>query len=315
VLRGSPAVRALPGLARRGVPVLTLYTIPKAFRGHIGVIQRNAITSWTRLEPRPEIILFGKDEGTADLARELAVRHQPEVAANDRGTPLVNDLFARAEAAAKFDWLCYVNADILLTSEFLQAVQWTRQRLVKALMISKRINLDLQDSMLFGPAWERDLKERVRTAGEEGHYSSIDAFAHPKGLYPEIPEFAIGRLWWDHWLIKAVRQQGFPVVDASRAAPLIHQNHDYNHTPGGADEVWRGVEAKRNFELCGGVQHAYTLLDATHELTSDGALRRVRWRKPVFKMKALAWDLLVQRTARARHALGLRRKAAPKAAT
>jgi hypothetical protein len=288
--------------------MLTIFTIPKAFKGHIEVIQRNAIQSWTRLEPRPEIILFGKDEGTAEVARELGLRHEAEVATSARGTPLVNDLFGRAEAAASFACMCYVNADIILVNEFLRAVGLVQKQMPKSLMVSKRINLDVRERLEFGARWEEGIKKRADANGEEEHYSGIDVFVYPKGMYPQIPEFAIGRLWWDHWLIKAVRERKLPVVDASRIAPLLHQKHDYNHAPGGAEEVWRGAEAKRNFELAGGVEHAYTLLDVTHELVEDGTIRRVRFRKEMFKMKGYAWDVLVRRTARARHALGLRRK-------
>jgi hypothetical protein len=288
--------------------MLTIFTIPKPFKGHIDVIQRNAIQSWTKLEPRPEIILFGKDAGTAEVARELGLRHEPEVAASERGTPLVNDLFEKAEAAAAFPCMCYVNADIILLSDFLRAVGFVQKQTPKSLMVSKRINLDIRERLEFGAGWEEAIKLRTRATGEDEHYSGIDVFVYPKGMYPQIPEFAIGRLWWDHWLIKAVRERKLPVVDASRVAPLLHQRHDYNHAPGGAEEVWRGAEAKRNFELYGGVEHAYTLLDVTHELMAGGAIRKVRFRKEIFKMKGFAWDVLVRRTARARHALGLRRK-------
>jgi hypothetical protein len=290
--------------------MLTIFTIPKAFKGHIEVIQRNAILSWTKLEPRPEIILFGRDAGTAELAQELGLRYEPDVAATERGTPLVNDLFEKAEAAAQFPCMCYVNADIILLNEFLRAVAMVQQQSPKSLMVSKRINVDIPERLAFGEGWVDALRERVRRTGQDEHYSGIDVFVYPKGMYPKIPEFAIGRLWWDHWLIKAVREQNFPVIDASLIAPLVHQRHDYNHAPGGAEEVWRGAEAKKNFQLAGGVEHAYTLLDVTHELTPDGSLRPVRFRKPLFKAKAWAWEWFVRRTARARHALGLYRKAA-----
>lgn len=288
--------------------MLTIFTIPKAFKEHIEVIQRNAIISWTKLEPRPEIILFGRDAGTAELASELGLRYEPEVATTERGTPLVNDLFEKAEAAAKFACMCYVNADIILVGEFLRAVECVQKRMAKSLMVSKRVDLDVRQRLEFGTNWEEELEQRVLEGGVGGHYSAIDVFVYPKGMYAKIPEFAIGRLWWDQWLIRAVREQKLPVVDASRVAPLLHQRHDYNHAPGGADEVWRGDEAKKNFALYGGVEHAYTLLDVTHEVTEDGAVRAVRWRKAAFKVKAAAWDLFVRRTARARHALGLRRK-------
>jgi len=41
--------------------VLVLLTIPKAFRGQIGVIQRNTIESWTHPQLRPETLLLGND--------------------------------------------------------------------------------------------------------------------------------------------------------------------------------------------------------------------------------------------------------------
>ena len=67
---------------------LTLLSTPKAFTGIFEVIQRNAITSWTRLDPRPDIILFGDDAGTAELCAELGLRHVPDVRTTDLGTPL-----------------------------------------------------------------------------------------------------------------------------------------------------------------------------------------------------------------------------------
>lgn len=54
---------------------LTLLATPQAFREHIGVILRNAITSWTKLMPRPEILLFGEDESVAEIPAELGLGH------------------------------------------------------------------------------------------------------------------------------------------------------------------------------------------------------------------------------------------------
>ena len=300
---------ATPALVRAILlEVFTLFTIPKAFQGHIGVIQRNAIKSWSQLEPTPEIILFGSDEGTAELAQELNLHHIPDVTTNEFGTPLLDDLFHKAEAAALFPILGYVNADIILLNDFVGAVDLVRRHFPKFLLVSKRINLDVPEPLEFSVGWEKALKLRAKTTGLEGHYSAIDAFVFPKGLYPSIPDFAIGRLWFDHWLIKAVRLQDLPVIDASLIAPLLHQRHDYNHVPGGVDQVWRGKEAERNFQLYGGIRHAHTLLDVTHEIIPSGSVRKVRFRKLTYEMKTLAWDILVRRTVGLRNALRLRRK-------
>ena len=61
--------------------MLTIFALPKAFHGHFGVIERNAITSWTRLQPKPEIILFGDDEGTANIADKLGLQHVLNISA------------------------------------------------------------------------------------------------------------------------------------------------------------------------------------------------------------------------------------------
>src|ERR1700689_2205182 len=98
--------------------MLTIFAIPKPFRGQSDLIQRNAVASWTRITPRPEVLLFGDEEGTAEVARELGVRHAPEVARNELGTPRLDDLFARAERIATTPLLAYVNADIILSDEF-----------------------------------------------------------------------------------------------------------------------------------------------------------------------------------------------------
>jgi len=63
----------------------------------------------------------------------------------------------------------------------------------------------------FDARWEEAIKQRARATGKDEHYSGIDVFVFPKGMYPEIRISPIGRLWFDHWLIKAVRQQDLPV--------------------------------------------------------------------------------------------------------
>ena len=283
--------------------MLTIFTIPKAFVGHIGVIQRNAIQSWTLLEPCPEIILLGNEDGTAQVARELGLRHIPEITSNQHGTPLLNDMFRQAELSASSPLMCYVNADIVLLRAFAEAVAQVRAKLAKFLIVAKRINIDVVEPLSFEAGWENALKSRAAADGIPGDHTAIDVFVFPKGTYPMVPDFGIGRLWFDQWLVKAARLNNVPVVDA-----VLHQNHDYNHVSGGAERVWRGEEAAHNFRLYGGTRHAYSLLSVTHELGRDGAIRRVLLREPIFHLKQLAWNLFVRRTVDLRNTLRLRRK-------
>ena len=97
--------------------MLTIFTTAKPFRGHIGIIQRNALQSWKALHPAVEIILFGADEGAADVAQELGLHHEPHVERNEHGIKRLDYLFARAQLIAKHDVLCYVNCDIILMQD------------------------------------------------------------------------------------------------------------------------------------------------------------------------------------------------------
>jgi hypothetical protein len=286
--------------------LLTIFSIPKAFKGHIGTIQRNALKSWTLLRPLPEVILFASDAGTAEIARELGMRHIPAIATNERGAPLLSDMFRQVERVASTELLCYVNADILLLGEFTRAVEIAQKRFARSLLVSKRINIGVTEELDFGVNWGARL--RGRSDARDGGPTAIDVFVFRRGTYPKVPDFAIGRLWFDQWLIKAALQQELPVVDASKIAPVLHQNHDYNHVAGGAEQVWHGKEPEENLRLYGSKPHSYTLLDVTYELTAEGAVRRVRLRRRVAKMKELAWKILVQQTVNVRNVLGLRRK-------
>lgn len=105
------------------MPLLTLFTVPKGFVGDTGVIQRNAIESWTRLGPDVEVILCGDDDGTAQAALDLGVRHVPDIRRNEHGTPLLDSVFDAARQASLSPLLAYVNADIVLFDDFLNAAR------------------------------------------------------------------------------------------------------------------------------------------------------------------------------------------------
>ena len=253
-----------------------MLAVPKAFTGHTAVIQRNAIQSWLRLRPACEVILFGDDAGTAEIAADLNVRHIPVVERNGYGTPLVNALFAAAERLANHPWLCYINADIILMADFMDAVRRVVAREAKSLMICRRWDVAVDALLDFHPGWEGDLRARVRREGRRRPHTAIDCFVFPRGFWDEVPPFALGRGMWDNWLIYRARAAQCPVVDLSDVVLAVHQNHDYAHQAHAIKaeaDVWSTAEARRNWELGGGYAHAFSAYDATHRLTRDG-LRR-----------------------------------------
>jgi hypothetical protein len=260
--------------------MLTLFATPKHFRGHIATIQRNAIASWSHLNPRPEIFLFGDEEGTAEIATEFGLRHFPEVARNEFGTPLLDDLFRQAEQNASTSLLGYVNADIILTNDFCTAIDSVRGSYEKFMMVGRRWDLDWKESLDFSQAgWAETIRGHALRENVQRPGNFIDYFVFPRGLGDGLLPLAIGRPGFDNYLLWRMRSRGAELVDASSAVVAIHQNHDYAHRSLGHGDRKGEPEYKRNRAMIGAWWHLYTIDDATQILDADGihASHRHTW--------------------------------------
>jgi hypothetical protein len=265
--------------------MLTIFGVPKPFQGHAALIQRNALGSWKRLGG--EMILFGDEEGIADAAREFGARHAPEVARNRFGTPLLDDVFRKAEHLSTTPVLVYANADIILGDDFARAVSLLPQR--PCLLVGRRWNLDIIEAIDFGqPDWSTTLGRRAKDAGQQASKVWLDYFAFRPGTLGEIPPFAVGRPYWDTWLVCHARSIGAWVIDASPSLVVIHQNHDYGHVPQPVVAgQWHGPEADENRRLAGA--RLASLADATHWLVNG---RVVRQKPDRIKGLKKQWDRL-----------------------
>jgi glycosyltransferase involved in cell wall biosynthesis len=254
--------------------VLTLFTVPKPFQGHIGAIQRNAVESWRALAPDIQIILVGDEDGVEEAALETGVEHLGGLARNERGTPRLDSAFELVEDAARHPLWCYVNADIVFLDDLLPAVSTVAGRFESFLMVGESRDLPFGPGALLGdPVVRRVLRQRALADGRLRGYAALDYFVFPSGHFGELPPFLIGRACFDNWLVWCARQRG-PVVDATRSVVAIHQSHDYAHVAGGLDEAYYGDEAKYNERLAGGRAHIYSLHDATHRLSGSRRVYR-----------------------------------------
>lgn len=248
--------------------MLTIFTTAKPFLGHSGVIQRNALKSWTLLHPDIEVILFGNDEGAAAIAQELEIRHEPFVERDAKGNKRLDYMFEAAQETAKYDLLCYVNCDVLLMQDFLQALERVKEKHSEFLMVGRRWDVDITEPLLFDKSdWQHELHEFALAFGKQRTPDWIDYFAFTRGLYrPALPPFVIGRVFWDNWLLWKVWNAKHPVVDASASVIGVHQNHNYGYHPLGKNGVFHGEESARNYKLAGGWKHLRTIEDATEVL-------------------------------------------------
>src|SRR5689334_5963706 len=154
--------------------MITLFTTAKPFRGHIEIIQRNAIASWMQLKPHPQIILFGNDEGSAEIASELGIQHVPDILWNSSGTPRLDGLLKAAQELSTEPILCYINADIILVSDFISSVERVISEQKSFLLIGQRWDVDITEPIEFSAGWENTLLHNIRQTGQLHGVTGMD---------------------------------------------------------------------------------------------------------------------------------------------
>lgn len=256
--------------------MITIITAPKPFTNpHINVIQRNAIHSWSKL-PGVEILLMGNEEGMAEAAAEFGARQVLDVPSSDKGLPLINGMFDTARAVSDNPLLAYVNADIILLPDFVQAAENTAAQVDEFLIVGQRWNLDVTELIDFSEGYEQRLREGVAQSGEKYTLKASDYFIFPRTLFTAVPDLLVGRSGWDNWMMYYGTSQPWPAVDATADILCIHQNHDYAHLPEGRSHF--GIdESQVNIRLAGGRRYLYEMIDVNKRL-EDGRLRPQKYR-------------------------------------
>ena len=261
------------------MPLISLFSAPKSFANpHIAMIQHNAIKSWTLLND-VEVILLGKETGLAEAARELGVKHLPNVRRNESGTPLISSMFQLAREHSNSELLCIINADMILMSDFIDAARQVKSQRSKFVLLSQRWDYDITSAIDIAPGWESQLRESVRKQNQLHRPTGSDFFLFPKSCYTDLPDFAIGRAGWDNWMIYKARKEKWAVIDCTPSLMIVHQNHDYSHLPD-AKPHYDHPETNVNIKLAGGqAVTRYTLLDTTQQLI-EGKLVRPKLTQP-----------------------------------
>ncbi len=262
--------------------LLTIFTTPKPFKdSNIITIQRNALRSWQAMGDEVEVLMIGNDEGVAENAKLLGVKHIPDVRCNSRGTPLISSMLEQARANSSSPYLAIVNTDIILFTDMLGAIRNVAKRMERFVLVGQRWDMDVEEELPGGTKAFADFKALVKSKGTLHPPMGSDYFLFPRTCYEKIPDFAIGRAGWDNWFIFKSRWEHWPLVDATHDITIVHQSHDYRHLPGGQPH-YRLPETDENVEQAGGYHTIFTMCDAQYEL-KDGEIRR-----KAFSLKSLA---------------------------
>ena len=290
--------------------MITFFTTAKPFAGHSAVIQRNALKSWKLLHPDVEVIVFGDEDGVAEVCAEMGLRNEPRVERHESGMKYLDFMFRETQRKAKHPILCYSNCDIVLTADFRKAVERARIWKEKFLLVARRWDTDVTSEIDFGSRdWTTWLRKLALTKGIKQIPNYIDFFVFPRGFYDGVPPLVVGRSYWDPWLVWRALQDGLPVIDASRFMIAVHQNHSYGYHPQGKQGTNEDALALRNLELCGGGKQQASMHDASHAMTRSGIVVRTPLRRVFARLYAMRKKQgLLDNTFWLRKKLGLRRE-------
>ena len=251
--------------------MISFFTCPKKFDGHLDVIQRNAINSWLSLDPIPEVILLGNDEGVKEFAEEKNIKYCPDIEKyGSRSLPLISSIFQKGQELSSNPFCCWINSDIILPKELPEIVKTISSFFQDKpfLIVGERTSVNILNKIDFSNDIQiKSIFNKAKSEGASDGIWAIDYFIFPKGMYKEIPPFAIGCSCYDNWLIAYAKENSIPIINTSRIITVIHQNHDHL-SKGGFVSSFSGEDAQRNQRLAVGKKCNLADADFIYDINS-----------------------------------------------
>ncbi len=197
-----------------GYGLITLYAAPRPFESPFGELQERAVRSWQGLMPAqhklvsiPQIILVGDEE--IDQAAERLRTDYVCVERGLDGIPFVPDIIRAAEEGADYKLRAMINAENVLEPTFLDDLYPLLSNLDTFVAIGRRVDLDPETD--------------VETTG---NYTAMDYFLYRGlSLAEDMPDFLVGRSFYDNWLVRETLRRGIPLVDLSLVLKVSHLSH------------------------------------------------------------------------------------------
>lgn len=259
-------------MTRRKRLELVIFTIPKSFSdSHISLIQTNAILSWTRIHPLSKIILFSNDRSVEQFAKKHKLECYP-IKANVRGTPYVSESFAKIQRMSNNRHFLYLNSDIILTPDFGKLIRHLPP--TDYLICGRRHDLDLDRLIDFRPRnWWQNFS--AMGAGHIKPHPKLgsDYFLFSRGAIGVMPEFLVGRIGWDNWLISHAIRRQILAIDGSDFIYALHQNHEYSHLTR-SDAIAEDPESQTNMRNISPEDQSVVLDDLPFYLTRGLKIER-----------------------------------------
>ena len=262
--------------------MITFFTIPRPFTDLHKIIQTNAILSWKNIYPTCEILVFSDHSSISLFCKDNNIKFIENFESNSYGTPLLSDIWKTVKQESINDLICYINTDIILFNDFLERAKTVK--FDKFLLAGRRWDLNIKTFIDFKSDWESNLKILIHEKGILHAVTGVDYFLFPKIIMPDMPPFAIGRAWWDNWLLTYFINKKIPLIDGT-SITTIHQNHDYNHIKSiNSKTTNKGIERDQNKVLANLKNwQIKDISDCTHILVKDKIIK-VTTNKKIYRI-------------------------------
>eukprot|EP01135_Chromosphaera_perkinsii_P002181 Nk52_evm16s218 gene=Nk52_evmTU16s218 len=244
--------------------------------GYISTV--NAVRSWLSLGKPVSVVLFGDQTSCNHVVSSVLVTIPSDRRKYVRcvdipcfdakyGAPMYSCIFAKAKelALGKTEFIMYSNSDIIYTDDLLHTINRVSiQFSEKLLMIGSRQDFDFWHYLdVMKSNWQESIRNIALNMGVEHNYFGIDYFLFRTKFFPEMPDFLVGRIRWDNWLVATrIKTKGFATVDSSNAVLALHQNHVHSYAshnrPG--REVNEKIMGSVDYNL-GHIQRTYYVIE------------------------------------------------------
>lgn len=255
------------------------------------------------LSPAVEPIVFSKDKQILDLCEKIGVQCVTEFALNRHGTPFLKSMFQWVEDHSRAALFGYCNGDILFNSGLVHSARAVLEAIEdhrvhrRVLIIGRRTNFQMPFPLAEDSKWMirgRDSVDKtVRDMAVRGRLFQLDAedfFFITKGTFDwaKMPDFVIGRVAYDNWLVDHAFHDGIDRVDVTATVHAVHQTgkdgNKAGHIPR-PDKEWNKELVSKSGR--GGYDHGMTIHSnwaSKFQTTSAGAkvtlVVQSKWHSP-----------------------------------
>lgn len=197
--------------------MITLYTTFRSFKHpKYAKIQHDAIASWLRLKPVPQIVALGDDGGTAEVCKRYGFKHIPVIPVSKAGTPYMDTLIQRAEDVAKHDIMLLCCSDIIITQDTIPAARAIKKLKDQFCVCARKKHVQCHKGKVTEVRWAT--------------WQAGDYWLHSKGIFKGMPRFLIGRHLLERWMYRFLCNKD-ALIDGTPAITVKHQLHPHDFKP------------------------------------------------------------------------------------